>query len=86
MQFKHFLLALLPQVLALPNPIPEAAPVSEPYEPDSLIARSCSYTTGCQSEPGASAGKYCGFCTQVRVSWNVNDIYQYGALCPTQIE
>jgi hypothetical protein len=47
------------------------------FEPGSLQARSCSETTGCTSEAGASAGKYCGFCTQVRGTYNVDDIYQY---------
>ncbi|KAF7901104.1 hypothetical protein EAF00_003325 [Botryotinia globosa] len=75
MQFKlTSLLLLLPLSLALPEPIAE--PVTEAGfkegsaitardGPDTLIARACSYTTGCTSQSGASAGKYCGFCTQL---------------------
>ncbi|KAA8574614.1 hypothetical protein MFRU_030g00060 [Monilinia fructicola] len=79
-------IALLSLSLALPEPIPE--PVTDagfkeveggitPRDgPDTLVARACSYTTGCVSQSGASAGKYCGFCTQVRGTYHVGDIYQ----------
>ncbi|KAM0170963.1 hypothetical protein ACHAPF_008615 [Botrytis cinerea] len=79
------LLLLLPLFLALPEPISEAIPETGFKEggaitprdgPDTLIARACSYTTGCTSQSGASAGKYCGFCTQVRGTYHVGDIYQ----------
>ena len=76
MHLQLALLALIPTILAMPN----AAPVSEPFEPNSLQARSCSSTTGCVSEAGASAGKYCGFCTQVRGTYDVDDIYQCACL------
>ena len=88
MQLKLFLLALLSSALALPEPEAKAEDMAAikatPFdgelsprdEPGSLVARACNYD-GCVSQSGASAGKYCGFCTQVRVKYNVNDIYQY---------
>lgn len=87
MQFKlTALLTLLPLSLALPEPIAEPVAVSGYKEvevgltlrdgPDTLVARACSYNTGCVSQSGASAGKYCGFCTQVRGTYHVGDIYQ----------
>jgi hypothetical protein len=90
MQFKLLILTLLPSTLALPEPAANLAAMeaikAQPYEgpgevsarhePGSLVARACTHD-GCTSQSGASAGKYCGFCTQVRTKWNVNDIYQY---------
>ena len=90
MQFKLLLLTLLPSTLALPEPAASLAAMeaikAQPYEgpgevsarhePGSLVARACTHD-GCTSQSGASPGKYCGFCTQVRTKWNVNDIYQY---------
>lgn len=87
MQFKLTpLFFLLPLALALPEPIAEPVPETGFKEveatltprdgPDTLVARACSYGTGCTSQSGASAGKYCGFCTQVRGTYHVGDIYQ----------
>lgn len=79
MKFTAVIMTLTAAVLALPN----AAPVSKPdAEPGSLMARACSYTTGCVSMSSSSslwtgAGKYCGFCDQVLGNWVGGDIYQY---------
>ncbi|APA05692.1 hypothetical protein sscle_01g004620 [Sclerotinia sclerotiorum 1980 UF-70] len=87
MQFQlTALLLLLPLSLALPEPVAEPVAVSGFKEVEAeitprdgagtLVARACSYTTGCVSQSGASAGKYCGFCKQVRGTYRVGDIYQ----------
>lgn len=86
MQFKlTTLLLLLPLALALPEPIAEAvagykevdAPELTPRDgADTLIARACSYDTACVSEKGASAGQYCGFCKEVRGTYDITHKYQ----------
>lgn len=74
-------LALLTSALSMPNPLPDAeadaAPVSDANAADSLVARSCSYSTGCRSLNNiVTPGKYCGFCYQVEGTYVDTHIYQ----------
>ncbi|PQE31399.1 hypothetical protein CJF32_00001972 [Rutstroemia sp. NJR-2017a WRK4] len=55
---------------------PQGVTVSPRDEAGSLVARDCLYTTGCVSKSGVTAARYCGFCTQVRGTYNPTDLYQ----------
>ena len=57
--------------MAFPNadPNPEAEPLT-------FEKRQCDYTTGCRSQNGVKAGKYCGYCPQVGGTWDPTHVYQ----------
>jgi hypothetical protein len=59
-------LALITFLLAAATALPNAEPEAEPLN---LEKRACSYETGCRSKLGVAAGRYCGYCPQVQVTW-----------------
>ncbi|ETS85782.1 hypothetical protein PFICI_03807 [Pestalotiopsis fici W106-1] len=74
MALKHFIL------VALAATATHAVPNAELGETDNkvLVARTCDYDVDCKSATGSGieAGKYCGFCKQVRPNYVADHIYQ----------
>ncbi|CZS99554.1 hypothetical protein WAI453_002456 [Rhynchosporium graminicola] len=87
MKFQLAILALLPLSYALPSPDEAVKTVDgkvlgrdeiagRAASPAEIFKRACDYSSDCTSLKGASPGKYCGFCKQVRAPALVNNIYQ----------